>query len=111
MIRYIGIGMITHLDPDILKCKVKWALGSIMNKANGGDGIPAGLFQILKDDAEKVLHSIYQQIWKTQQWPKDCLSLSVPKKGNAKECSNYCTVAFISHASKVMLKVLQGTLQ
>ena len=106
--------MITHLYPDILKCKVKWALGSIMNKANGGDGIPAGLFQILKDDAEKVLHSICQQIWKTQQWPQDwerSVFILIPKKGNAKECSNYCTVAFISHASKVMLKVLQGTLQ
>ena len=85
-----------------------------MNKANGGDGIPAGLFQILKDDAEKVLHSICQQIWKTQQWPQDwerSVFILTPKKGNAKECSNYCTVAFISHASKVMLKVLQGTLQ
>ena len=106
--------MITHLDPDILKCKVKWALGSIMNKANGGDGIPAGLFQILKDDAEKVLYSTCQQIWKTQQWPqnwKRSVFIPIPKKGNAKECSNYCTVAFISHASKVLLKGLQGTLQ
>ena len=88
-------GVITHLEPDILECEVKWALGSITtNEATGGDGIPVELFQILKDDAVKVLHSICQQIWKTQQWPP------IPKKGNAKECSNYCTIALISHASK-----------
>ena len=104
-----------HLEPDILECEVKWALGSItMNKASGGDGIPAELLQILKDDAVKVLHSICQQIWKTQQWPQDwnrSVFIPIPKKGNAKECSNYCTVAFISHASKVMLKILQARLQ
>ena len=107
--------MITHLEPDILECEVKWALGSItMNKASGGDGIPVELFQILKDDAVKVLHSICQQIWKTQQWPQDCkrsVFIPIPKKGNAKECSNYLTVALISHASKVMLKILQARLQ
>ena len=96
--------MITRLEPDILECKVKWALGSIrMNKASGGDGIPVELFQILKEDAVKVLHSICQQIWKTQQWPQDwkrSVFILIPKKGNAKECSNYCTIAFISHASK-----------
>ena len=95
--------------------KVKWALGNITtNKANGGDGIRAELFQILKDDAVKVLPSICQQIWKTQQWPQDCkgsLFIPTPKKGNAKECSNYCTIAVLSHASKVMLKILQGRLQ
>ena len=93
-------GVITHLEPDILECEVKWALGSItMNKASGGDGIPAELFEILKDDAVKVLHSIYQQIWKTQQWPQDwkrSAFIPIPKKGNAKESSNYCTIAFIS---------------
>ena len=98
-------GVITHLEPDILKCKVEWALGSIgTNKASGGDGIPLELFQILKDDAVKVLHSICQQIWKTQQWPQDwkrSLFIPIPKKGNAKECSNYCTIALISHASNV----------
>ena len=103
-------GMITHLEPDILECEVKWALGSIaMNKASGGVGIPVELFQILKDDAVKVLHSICQRIWKTQQWPQDwkrSIFIPVPKKGNAKECSNYCTIAVISHASKVMLKIL-----
>ena len=108
-------GMITHQEPDILKCKVKWALGSIItNKASGGDGIPVELFQILKDDAVKVLHSICQQIWKTQQWPqawKRSVFISVPKKGIAKECSNYRTIALISHASKVMLKILQARLQ
>ena len=108
-------GMITYLEQDILKCEVKWALGSItMNKASGDDGIPVELFQILKDDAVKVLHSIYQQIWKTQQWPQDWKkSVFIPtaKKGNAKECSNYCIVALISHASKVMLKILQAKLQ
>ena len=103
-------GMITHLQPDILECEVKWALESITtNKASGGDGIPEELFQILKDDAVKVLHSVYQQIWKTQQWPqawKRSVFTPIPKKGNAKECSNYHTIALISHASKVMLKIL-----
>ena len=107
--------MITHLEPDILECKVKWALGSItMNKASGGDGIPVELFQILKDDAVKVLHSISQQIWKTQQWPQDwkrSVFNLIPKKGNAKECSNYHTIALTSQASKVMLKILQARLQ
>ena len=107
--------MITHLEPDILEFEVKWALGSITtNKASGGDGVPAELFQILKDDAVKVLHSICQQIWKTQQWPQDwkrSALIPIPKKGNAKECSNYCAIAFISHASKVMLKILQASLQ
>ena len=107
--------MITHLEPDILECEVKWALGSITtNKARGGDGIPVELFQILKDDAVKVLHSICQHIWKTQQSPQDwkrSVFLPIPKKGNAKECSNYCTIALISHASKVMLKILQARLQ
>ena len=97
--------VITHLEPDILECEVKWALGSITtNKARGGDGTPAELFQILKDDAVKVLHSICQQIWKTQQWPQDwkrSVFIPIPKKGNAKECSNYQTIALISHASKV----------
>ena len=108
-------GVITKLEPDILECKVKWALGSItMNKASGCDGIPVELLQILKDDGVKVLHSICQQIWKTQQWPQDwkrSVFIPVPKKGNAKECSNYCTTALISHASKVMLKILQARLQ
>jgi len=103
--------VITHLEPDILECEVKWALGSItMNKASGGDGIPAELFQILKYDAMKVLHSIYHQIWKTQQWSLDwkmSVFIPIPKKGNAKECSNCCTIALISHASKVVLKILQ----
>ena len=109
--------MITHtnLEPDILECEVKRALERItMNKASGGDGIPVGLFQILKDDAVKVLHSICQQIWKTQQWPQDWKSsifIPIPKKGNVKECSNYLTVALISNASKVMLKILQARLQ
>ena len=107
--------MITHLEPDILECEVKWALESItMNKASGGDGIPVELFQILVDDAVKVLRSICQHIWKTQQWPQDwrrSVFIPIPKKGNAKECSNYHTVAFISHASKVMLKILQTRLQ
>ena len=107
--------MITHLEPDILECEVKWALGSItMNKASGGDGIPVELFQILEDDAVKVLHSICQQIWKTQHWPQDwkwSVFIAIPKKGNAKECSNYHTIAPISHASKVMLKILQARLQ
>ena len=104
--------VITHLEPDILECEIKWALGSItMNKASGGDGIPGEVFQILKDDAVKVLHSICQQIWKSQQWPQDwkrSVFIPIPKKGNAKECSNYSTIAFMSHASKVMLKILQG---
>ena len=108
-------GVITNLEPNILDCKVKWAIGSItMNKASGGDGIPVELFQILKDDAVKVLHSICQQIWKTQKWPQDgkrSVFISIPKKGNAKECSNYWTIAVISHASKVMLKILQARLQ
>ena len=107
--------MITHLQPDILEREVKWALGSITtNKASGGDGIPVELFQILKDDAVKVLHSVCQQIWKTQQWPQDwkrSVFIPVSKKGNPKECSNYCTIALISHTSKVMLKILQATLQ
>ena len=105
-------GVITHLEPDILECKVKWALGSITtNKTRVDDGIPVELFQILKDDAVKVLHSICQQIWKTQQWPQDwkrSVFIPVPKKGNTKECSNYCTIALISHASKVILKILQA---
>ena len=108
-------GVITHLEPDILECKVKWTLGSITtNKASGGDGIPVELFQILKDDAVKVLHSICQQIWKIQQWPQDwkrSVFIPVPKKGNAKECSDYHTIVLISHASKVMLKILQARLQ
>ena len=103
-------GVITHLDLDILECEVTWALGSItMNKASGGDGIPVELFQILKDDAVQVLHSICQQIWKAQLWPQGqtrSVFISIPKKGNAKECSNYCTIALISHASKVTLKIL-----
>ena len=107
--------MISHLEPDILECEVKWALGSLTrNKAGGGDGIPCELFQILKDDAVKVLHSICQQMWKTQQWPQDwkrSIFIPIPKKGNAKEYSNYCAVALISHASKVMLKILQARLQ
>ena len=109
------VGVITDLESDILECKVKWALGSItMNKASGGDGIPVELFQILKDDSVKVLHSICQQIWKTQQWPPDwkrSVFIPIPKKGNAKECSNHCTIALISHASKVMFKILQARLQ
>ena len=108
-------GVITHLELDILECEVKWALGSItMNKASGGDGIPVELFQILKDDAVKVLHSICQQIWKTQQWPQNWKRsgfIPIPKKHKAKECTNYHTIALISHASKVMLKILQGRLQ
>ena len=107
--------MITHIGLDILECEVKWALGSIiMNKASGGDGIPADLFQILKDDAVKVLHSICQQIWKAQQWPQDwkrSVFIPIPKKGNTKECSNYHTAELTSHSSKVMLKILQVRLQ
>ena len=102
-------GVIIHLEPGILECKVKWALGSITtNKASGGDGIPVELFQILKDDAVKVLHPIHQQIWKTQQWPQDwkrSIFIPVPKKSNARECSNYHTIALISHASKAILKI------
>ena len=108
-------GVITHLEPDILECEVKWAVGSItMNKASGGDGIPAELFQILKDDAVKVLLSICQQIWKTQQWLQDwkrSVFIPILKEGNAKECSNYCTIALISYTGKVMLKILQARLQ
>ena len=108
-------GMITHLESDILECEVKWALGSItINKASGGDGIPVELFEILKDDAVKVPQSICQQIWKIQQWPQDWkmpVFTAVPKKGNVKECSNYCTIALTSPASKVMLKILQARLQ
>ena len=107
--------VITHLEPDILECEVKWALESItMNKASGGDGIPVELFQILKDNPMKVMHSICQQIWKTQQWPQDWKSsvfIPISKKGNAKECSNYHTIALISHASTVMLKIFQARLQ
>ena len=108
-------GLISHIEPDILEYKVKWALESItMNKARGGDGISVELFQILKADAVKVLHPICQQIWKTQQWPqawKRSVFIPIPQKGNAKECSNYRKIALISHASKVMLKILQARLQ
>ena len=109
--------MITHLEPDILECEVKWYLGTITtNKASEDDGIPAELFQVLKDDAVKVLHSICQQIWKTQQcpWPQDwkrSVFIPIPKKGNPQKCSNYCTIALISHASKIILKILQVSLQ
>ena len=107
--------MITHLEPDILECEVKWALGSItMNKASGGDEIPVELFQFLEDDAVKVLQSICQQIWETQQWPqnwKRLVFIPIPKKSNTKECSNYCTIIFILHVSKVMLKILQARLK
>ena len=112
---HIHDDVITHLEPDILECEVKWALESItMNKAGGGDGIPVELFQILKDDTVKVLHSICQQIWKTQQWAQDwkrSVFIPIPKKHNAKECSNYRRIAFIPHSSKVMLKILQARLQ
>ena len=108
-------GVITHLEPDILEREVKWALESIaMNKASGGDGIPVELFQTLKDGSGKVLYSICQQIWKTQQWPQDwkrSVFIPIPKKGNAKECSNYHTIALISHTSKVMIKIFQATFQ
>ena len=108
-------GVITHLEPDILECKVKWALGSITtNKASGADGIPTELFQIPKDDAVKVLHSVCQKIWKIQQCTQDwkrSIFIPIPKKGKAKECSNDCTIAFITHVSKVMLKILQASLQ
>ena len=108
-------GVTTHLEPDILECEVQWALGSItMNKASGGDGIPVEIFQILKDDAMKVLHSICKKIWKTQKCLQDwkrSVFIPIPKKCNAKECSNYCTIALISHASKVTVKILQVRLQ
>ena len=108
-------GVIIHLEPDILECEVTWALGSITtNKASGDDEIPFELFQILKDDAVKVLHSMHQQIWKIQQWSQDWKSsvfILIPEKGNAKECSYYCTIVLISHASKVMLKIFQARLQ
>ena len=108
-------GVVTHLEPDILECEVKWALVSVtMNKASGSDGIPAELFLILKDDAAKVLYSICQQIWKTQQWPQDwkrSVFIPIPKRGNDKECSKYHTIALISHANKVMLQILQARLQ
>ena len=108
-------GVITHLEPEILECELKWALGSITTtKASGGNGIPVELFQILKDDAVKVQHSICQRIWKMQQWPqnwKRSVFIPIPKKSNAKEYSNYCTIVLISHASKVMLKILQARLQ
>ena len=108
-------GVITHLEPDILECEIKWALESItMKKASGCDGIPIELFQILKDDAVKVMHSICQRIWKTQQWPQDwkrSVFVPIPKKGNPKECSNYRTIAHMSHASKIMLKIRQARLQ
>ena len=107
--------MVTHLEPDILECEVKWALGSITkNKASGGDGIPAELFQILKDDAVKVLHSVCQQIWKTQQWPQDwkrSILVPISRKGSNKECSNQQTIAFISNASKIVLKIFQARFQ
>ena len=107
--------MITHLEPDLLECEVKWALGSITtNKGSGGDGIPAELFKILKHDVVKVLLSTCQQIWKTQQWPQDwkrSVFVLIPKEGNAKECLNYHTIALISHVSKVMLKILQARVQ
>ena len=106
--------VVTHLEPDIMECDIKWALESIAtNKASGGNRIPVELFQILKDDAVKVLHSICQQMRKTQQWPQDwkrSVFIPIPKKGNAKECSNYCTIALISHVNKVMLKILQARL-
>ena len=108
-------GVVSHLKPDILDCELKQALGSITtNKASGSDGIPAELFQILKDGAVKVLHSICQQIWKTRQWTQDwkrSVFIPIPKKGNAKESSKYRTVVLISHASRVMLKILQARLQ
>ena len=108
-------GVITHLEPDILECEAKWGLESITtNKASGSDGIPVELFQILKDDAVKALHSVCQQIWKPQQWPQDwkrSVFIPIPKKDSPKEYSNYSTIALVSHASKVMLKILQGRLQ
>ena len=111
--KHNGLG--THLEPDILECEVRWALGSTTtNKPSGGDGIPAELFQILKDDSIKVLHSIYQQIWKTQQWSQDwkrSVFIPIPKNGNDKECSNYCTIALTLHANKIVLKILQVRFQ
>ena len=108
-------GVITHLEPDILECEVKWVLGRITtNKVSGGDDIPVELFQILKDDTVKMLHSIYQQIWKPKQWPQDwkrSAFIPIPKKGNAKKCSNCRTIALISHVNKIMLKILQARLQ
>ena len=107
-------GVITHLEPDILECEIKWAQSTTMNKASGGDGIPVELFQILTGDAVKVLHSICKHIWKTQQWPQDwkrSVFIPLPKKNNAKKCSDYHTIVLISHASKVTLKILQGSLQ
>ena len=108
-------GVVTHLEPDILECEVRWALGSItMNKASGGDRIPVELFQILKDGAVQVLHSTCQQIWKTQQWAQDCkrsVFIPIPKKGNVRECSSYRIIALVSHASKVMPQILQARLQ
>ena len=108
-------GVIIHLEPDILECEVRWALSSITtNKASGGDGIPVELFQILKDDAVKVLHSICQQTWKSQQWPRDwkrSVFIAITKKDSAKECSNYHIIAFISHTSKIIFKILQVRLQ
>ena len=111
----LALGVTNHLEPDILECTVKRVLGSITtNKASGGDGIPVELFQILKDDAVKVLHSVCQEIWKAQQWPQDwkrTVFIPIPKKSNTKEYSNYCTIALLSHASKIMLKILQARLQ
>ena len=111
----ITMVLTTHLEPYVLECEVKWALGNItMNKASRGDGIPVELFQILEDDAVKVMHSVCQKIWKTQQWPQDgkrSVFIPIPKNVNAKECSNFSTIALISHASKVMLKILQARLQ
>ena len=113
--KHKGVITPTHLEPDILECEVRWALGSItMNKASGSDGIPVELFQTLKDSAVKVPHSTCQQIWKTQQWPQDwkrSVSIPIPNKGNTKECSSYCTIALVSHTSKVMLKILQAGLR
>ena len=106
-------GVITDLEPDILQCEVKWPLGITMNKASGGDGIPVELFHILKDDALRVLPSVCQQVWKTQQWPQDwkrSVFIPIPKKGSTKECSNYCTIVLIPHASRVVLKILQARL-
>ena len=117
VVKYLHDGVNTNLEPDILECEVKWALGSITrNKASGGNGIPVELFQILEDDAVKVLHSICQHIWKTQQGPQDWkrsvfILIPIPNKSNAKECPNYCTISLISHTSKVLLKILQGRLK
>ena len=115
LITWIIMTVFTHLEPDILECEVTWALGSITkNKASGGGGIPAELFQILRDDTVKVLPSVCQLIWKTQQWPQDwkrSIFIAIPKKSNAKECSNYCAIVLISHDSKIMFKTLQARLQ